>query len=139
MPGASIPLRRASAAWARLDDSDFKPVPSYPPGKRYPKDQTQQHVFDMVGNLRELCADLYVPYNELKLEGNSHRNPLADGRGVVDLAKPNVKIVVRGGSFQITEDQATAFYRWGEPPDKIPSDVGFRVVLECPAIAPKTP
>jgi serine/threonine protein kinase/formylglycine-generating enzyme required for sulfatase activity len=134
------PTPPGERAWARLEDpsaNDFSPVPSYPPGKRYSKDQTQQHVFDMVGNVRELCADPYVSYTELNLAGNSFKNPLVDQRGVVDVNAPNIKIVIRGGSFQIPEDHATAFYRWGEAPRKIPSDVGFRVVIECPAIAKK--
>jgi serine/threonine protein kinase/formylglycine-generating enzyme required for sulfatase activity len=125
------PTPPGERARARLDDPNSDGF-GQAPVKKYEKDQTKQHVFDMVGNLRELCADPYVPYSELKLDGNSPKNPLADQRGVVDLAAPNVKIVVRGGSFLTSEDQATAFHRWREPPGDIPSDVGFRVVIECP-------
>ena len=125
------PTPPGERARARLEDSDavgFSPAPV----KKYEKDQTEQHVFDMVGNLRELCADPYVPYSELKLDGYSPKNPLADERGGVDLAAPNVKIVVRGGSFYTSEDVATAFYRSTVSPSAVPDDVGFRVVIECP-------
>jgi serine/threonine protein kinase/formylglycine-generating enzyme required for sulfatase activity len=100
--------------------------------KEYPSDQTRQHVFDMVGNLRELCADPYIPYGKLRLAGNSRKNPLIDERRPVDQAGPDVRVVVRGGSFMCSEDRATAFFRWREPPGDLPADVGFRVVLECP-------
>ncbi len=119
---------------ARLDNPDanvFGPAAV----KQYPSDKTNQHVYDMVGNLRELCADTYVPYTELKLDGNSRSNPMVDARGPVDLAGPDVKVVVRGGSFLYSQDQAMAFYRWREPPGDLPEDVGFRVVIECPADA----
>ena len=51
------------------------------PVKSYTKDQTIDHVFDMVGNLRELCADAYVPYTELPLARNSPRKTSASRRG----------------------------------------------------------
>ena len=86
----------------------------------------------MVGNLRELCADAYVPYTELTLAGNSRKNPLVDERRLVDLKFADLKIVVRGGSFRTSEDRAMAFYRCTEPPGEIPDDVGFRIVIECP-------
>ena len=117
---------------ARLDNpnaNNFDPAPV----KQYPSDRTKQNVYDMVGNLRELCADAYVPYTDLKLDGNSRKSPILDGRGVVDLAAPETKIVVRGGSFMYPQDQAMAFYRWREPPADIGEDIGFRVVIECPA------
>ncbi len=122
---------------ARLEDinaNEFGPTLV----KTHPDDQTTNHVFDMVGNLRELCADAYVPYSELDLARNLPAMPLDDRHGVVDLAAPNVKIVVRGGSFQTPEDRATTFYRWRESPNDIPSDVGFRVVIECPADSEKS-
>jgi eukaryotic-like serine/threonine-protein kinase len=125
-------------AWARLDDLNgnaFDPAPV----KKYDKDQTEQHVYDMVGNLRELCADPYMPYTDLNLAGNAPGNPLVDRRGPVDAASQDVKIVVRGGSFMRREPEATAFHRWLEPPDAIPLDVGFRVVIECPEDAEGSP
>jgi eukaryotic-like serine/threonine-protein kinase len=123
---------------ARLEDinaNDFGPSLV----KTHPEDQTTNQVYDMVGNVRELCAEPYVPYSELTLDKNKFDAPLIDARGVVNLEAPNVKIVVRGGSFQTPEDRATAFYRWREPPNDIPSDVGFRVVIECPADPEKSP
>ena len=34
-------------------------------GRTYPDDKTAQGVYDMVGNLRELCADVYKSYSSL--------------------------------------------------------------------------
>jgi serine/threonine-protein kinase len=122
---------QGEAARARLNDPNanvFEPAPV----KSYPKDKTLDYVFDMVGNLRELCADAYVPYTALPLAGNSLRSPLVDERRPVDKIDADVKVVVRGGSFRYGEDEATAFYRWRESPLKVPDDVGFRVVIECP-------
>jgi serine/threonine protein kinase/formylglycine-generating enzyme required for sulfatase activity len=125
------PTPAGERAWARLYDPDAD-VTSPAPVKQYPKDQTNRHVFDLVGNMRELCADAYVPYSKLNLAGNLPATPLHDRRDVVDVSSPDIKVVVRGGSFQTPEDRATAYYRWREPPGEIPSDVGFRVVIECP-------
>ncbi len=122
---------QAAGPRGRLDDPNGTEFGPAPVGK-YEQDQTKQHVYDMVGNLRELCADAYIPYTEMRLAENSRRNPLVDERRLVDLALPDVKLVVRGGSFKTSEDRAMAFYRWREPPDEIPDDVGFRIVIECP-------
>jgi eukaryotic-like serine/threonine-protein kinase len=117
------------------DASEFGPAIV----KSYKSDQSDQHVFDFVGNVREMCADTYIPYSERKLEGNSPSNPLPDERRLADLTDPDTRIVVRGGSFMSREDEAKAFYRGCEPPDQMPPDVGFRVVIECPTYAPKPP
>jgi len=101
----------------------------------YPGDRTEQNVFDMVGNVREICADVYAPY--------SARNPAAHAspEQALELDRSRLepgpsdgeaKVIVRGGSFKIQESQAFAFYRWAERVSAIPDDVGFRVVLECP-------
>ena len=39
--------------------------------KTFPQDQTEQHVFDLAGNVSELCLDAYKPYAELIPPGNS--------------------------------------------------------------------
>ena len=67
------------------------------------KDKTKQDVYDMVGNLRELCADAYVPYSDPKFAGHTLENPLVDKREPVDLSSAETKIVVRGGSFMYAE------------------------------------
>src|SRR5262249_53939420 len=38
--------------------------------KSFPDDQTDQHVYDLVGNVREICADVAKPYSSLRLEQN---------------------------------------------------------------------
>ena len=106
--------------------------------KSFPEDQTDQHVYDMVGNVRELCADLAKPYSSLHLEQNAPNHPLVDERPPVDLTGIDpgggkVKVIVRGGSYLMSERQAMAFHRSREVPNEIPADVGFRVVIECPS------
>ena len=125
---------------ARLDDTEstsFGPVA----GKTYPEDRTQQDVYDMVGNVREICADAYQSYSDLGATkgDNAASNPLIDRRTPVDPNADGVKIVVRGGSFHAAEQKAMAFYRCAEDPNDIPDDVGFRVVIECPAQAEEGP
>jgi eukaryotic-like serine/threonine-protein kinase len=123
---------------ARLNNpSNFDPTPARV--KMYPEDVTKQHVYDMVGNLRELCVEAYVAYGDLKLDRYSRKKPLVDARGPVDLAAPDVKIVVRGGSYTCPQERAMAFYRYREPPANLPPDVGFRIVIECPADAEGSP
>ena len=66
--------------WAWLenpDDESFGPVAV----RTYPEtDKTLQGAFDMVGNVRELCADAYIAYAELPLAGNAFNTPLVDER-----------------------------------------------------------
>ena len=50
----------------------------------------------MVGNVRELCADAYIPYTELPLADNSASNPVVDERRPVDIEAKGIKVVVRG-------------------------------------------
>ncbi len=97
-------------------------------------DKTDQGVFDMTGNVREICADLYEPYSVLDPEKHaSTENPVQDQRESDATSEDaKAKVVVRGGSFLTPMSQAYAFYRWRETADAIPDDVGFRVVLECP-------
>jgi len=100
----------------------------------FPSDKTVQGVYDMAGNVRELCLDRYKRYGELDLAKNNEE-PLEDpglqlAYGPIDQA---ATFVPRGGSFISLPREATTFYR-GEsvPPDESPTDVGFRVVVECP-------
>ncbi|HZW33575.1 MAG TPA: bifunctional serine/threonine-protein kinase/formylglycine-generating enzyme family protein [Isosphaeraceae bacterium] len=103
-----------------------------------PDDETLQHVRDLVGNVSELCADVARPYSSLHLGQNSPRHPLIDERPPVDLSavEPGggqVKVIVRGGSYVTSEKTAMAFLRSRQAPDDISSEVGFRVVIECPS------
>jgi eukaryotic-like serine/threonine-protein kinase len=109
------------------------------PVKTFPTDKTEQGVYDMTGNIRELCADAYQPYDELKLAANSADHPLIDRREklVLDSSESaQIKIVVRGGSHMDTPRKAITFMRDRlAADDDVPADVGFRVVIECPSRA----
>ena len=109
------------------------------PVKAFPGDKTEQGVYDMTGNVRELCADAYQPYDELKLAANSADHPLVDRREklVLDSSEAGqIKIVVRGGSYMDSPRKAMTFMRDRlAADDDVPGDVGFRVVIECPSRA----
>jgi serine/threonine-protein kinase len=98
-------------------------------------DQTEQHVFDLTGNVREWCVDAYQPYNKGKIaSGNSINKPVVDPWVFPDAnpSEPGKYRVVRGGSFRTRVDKAMACYRSALKPDQVDVDIGFRVVLECP-------
>ena len=109
------------------------------PVKSFPTDKTEQGVYDMTGNVRELCTDAYLPYDELKLAGNSADHPLVDHREKLVLDSNDagqIKIVVRGGSYMDSPRKALTFMRDQlAADDAVPGDVGFRVVIECPSRA----
>ena len=96
-------------------------------------DETEQHVFDLTGNVREFCLDAYKPYNEIIPPKNTIDEPLVDPICVDPGSGDSSKYyIVRGGSFMTSLRQAMAFLRSGMAPDKTADDVGFRVVIECP-------
>lgn len=101
-------------------------------------DRTEQGVHDMAGNVREICADVYTPYSRFApLKHDRAETALELRRDETAFPEdPDAKVVVRGGSFLWPAARAYAFYRWREPADKIPNDVGFRVVIECPEPPP---
>ncbi len=117
---------------AKLNDDSFFFGPAVV--QRFPDDKTNQGVYDMVGNVRELCADVFQP--EPSPEPNGE--PLVDKRSDVRIAK-GVKIAARGGSFRVDEQRAMACSRSGVTPTDVPDDVGFRVVIECPPKAGEAP
>jgi serine/threonine protein kinase/formylglycine-generating enzyme required for sulfatase activity len=106
--------------------------------KKFGRDKTTQNVFDMTGNVREWCLDAYRPYAEFVPKGNGPDNPLEDKPWKVAPADPN-KIdpnqyfVVRGGSFNTDPDKAMIFLREKVGASEEMDDLGFRVVIECPA------
>ena len=113
------------------------PLEGPTPGKEHPKDKTGQGVYDMTGNVRELCADAYRSYAELDLNGNTSDHPYIDHREEIDLnssGSGQIKVVVRGGSFMDQPRKALTFMRDRVAvDDDVPSYVGFRVVIECPS------
>jgi len=100
----------------------------------FPSDRTDQGIYDMAGNVSELCLDRYKPYAELDLAKNNEKEPLEDpGLQLASGANdPAATVVLRGGSFISLPREATTFYRGVSVSDESPTDVGFRVVVECP-------
>jgi len=109
----------------------------YPvPVKSYQgEDETDQKVLDMTGNVREWCHDVYKPYAEIIAENKNRDQPLHDFRvgGEPETDAPDLKYVVRGGSFMDYPEAAMAFQRDGVPASGVYNYVGFRVVIQCPA------
>jgi formylglycine-generating enzyme required for sulfatase activity len=100
----------------------------------FEKDETEQHVFDLAGNVSELCRDVYEPYSSLDLSANSKAQPLDDPGQRRKSQTPEDKnfYVVRGGSYFSTERKARTFYRAGVKGAEAPEENGFRIVIECP-------
>jgi formylglycine-generating enzyme required for sulfatase activity len=107
------------------------------------EDETDQKVFDMTGNVREWCLDVYKPYPTIISE---HNNPaqarvndvLHDPRegGEPEKAESKQMYVVRGGSFRSEPDEARTFQRNAVAAYEELYDLGFRVVLQCPPEGP---
>ncbi len=101
------------------------------------EDETEQKVFDMTGNVREWCLDVYRPYSAIisrhKKAGTANQ-PLVDPRegGEPDPNGQNMSYVVRGGSFLVSPDDARTFQRNAVTAESELNDLGFRVVIQCP-------
>ncbi len=109
------------------------PVMSTAVVKTFPKDKTDQLVFDMVGNVSEWCLDAYKPYAEIIPRDNSKIHPWDDPSTKIDPADPAQYCVIRGGSVRSSESKSRAFYRGAVREDEPgPEFVGFRIVVECP-------
>jgi eukaryotic-like serine/threonine-protein kinase len=103
------------------------------------EDETNQKVFDMTGNVREWCLDVYNPYpaiiNQYKKSDPARvdqvlRDPREGGEPETD--NPKLEYVVRGGSFLDEPDDARTFQRDGVAADLKANYLGFRVVIQCP-------
>jgi serine/threonine protein kinase/formylglycine-generating enzyme required for sulfatase activity len=103
------------------------------------EDETDQKIFDMTGNVREWCLDVYRPYSEIIAQNNntdparassSIRNPREGGEPDPD--GPEREYVVRGGSFDTDRDVAKTFQRDGVSAKAEMYDLGFRIVVQCP-------
>jgi len=101
----------------------------------YPKDKTEQGLFDMTGNVREWCRDVWAPYQS---STSPLRNPTGPARGgETTEATP---YVTRGGSFAVWKDQTRTTRPRRPLPDDLTArnltedgtaeDLGFRVVIE---------
>ena len=99
-------------------------------------DETEQHVFDMTGNVREWCADAYKAYAELLRNHPKKEEAMKDPGLRAESASidPNQDYVVRGGSFMADNKSAMTFNRDGVKAGEELSDLGFRVVIDCPRV-----
>lgn len=101
--------------------------------KSFPKDKTEQGVYDMVGNVSEWCLDPYRPYAEIIPADNTKDHPIDDPGAKPDPAGTAPLRVARGGSVRSSELKAKAFFRQVFAEDEPgPEFVGFRIVVECP-------
>ncbi|MHC5537980.1 protein kinase domain-containing protein [Singulisphaera rosea] len=96
--------------------------------RSYPKDATANGIMDLTGNVRELCRDVWMPYQTKK-------EPELDPQFLPDATNRDVSVVVRGGSYQSYPESARTTYRvdklqWNDHA----ADIGFRIVLECPEL-----
>lgn len=129
--GAQTP--RSTTEMANLSRAVDSPIPTVAmsgsgfgePGR----DRTEQGVVGMAGNVSEWCRDEYRKYPS----GRRVDPPALPSGRDADL----VEYVVRGGSFDTSIDLADVRAR-AEPCQGTRSrrDVGFRVVLDCPAAGP---
>jgi formylglycine-generating enzyme required for sulfatase activity len=117
-----------------LSPAAAEPRPFPLPVKTFPEDQTDQKVFDMTGNVREWCLDVYQPYAVILAARNRPDQPWSDPRvgDEPDPAEPKVKYVVRGGACLNTANEAMVFQRYAESAGEQLSYLGFRVVIPCP-------
>ncbi|WP_435019366.1 bifunctional serine/threonine-protein kinase/formylglycine-generating enzyme family protein [Tundrisphaera sp. TA3] len=100
------------------------------PSGEYPRDETEQHIFDMAGNVQEWCRDAWSPYQK---PSNVLRDPfVAEGSpGKVE------RYAVRGGSWYSTVDEVYITEREKSFAEtELLEYIGFRVVIECPEFPP---
>ncbi len=110
--------------------SRIGPGDSVPVG-RFDLDKTAQGLFDMTGNVAEWCRDMYKPYQP------SDRPLLDPEWPPADFPTSDMTpMTVRGGSFYSELEQATTIYRGSREGQDVTSEIGFRIVIECPEIPP---
>ena len=100
-------------------------TPTTTPVKKYPKDVTEQGLYDMIGNVQEMCRDAWEPYKKVKLP---MPDPCARPH---DPEKPEYSI--RGAHFASTSDDCATTRRDDHRPENELAEIcGFRLVIECP-------
>jgi serine/threonine protein kinase len=107
------------------------------PVKTFPgDDETEQHVFDMTGNVKEWCADPYRSYEDLLRNQPKTEEAMKDPglKAAVVAIDQGQDYVVRGGSFLVDSRSAMTFNRDGVKASEELSDLGFRVVIDCPRV-----
>jgi eukaryotic-like serine/threonine-protein kinase len=118
--GEMPPPSQMMANIERLDDKTTAPV------KSYPNDRTLQGVFDMLGNVQEICRDSFVKYKSSMLpEIDPCEVPLDPIKAVY---------VIRGANFNSISDDCALTRRSQKVSEtELAENVGFRLVVECPA------
>ena len=94
----------ANSGEVNIDNIDGRTTTTAPT-RSYPKDQTEQHVFDLMGNVREWCRD--------------------------PAGQPDT-FVVRGGSYLSMADLYSNFAREFLNAKETLPDLGFRIVVDMP-------
>jgi formylglycine-generating enzyme required for sulfatase activity len=118
-------------ALANIDSAGANALDTAPVGT-YPSDVTRQGIFDLTGNVREICRDVRRPYlltAELQV----------DPQFPPDSTDGDVTLVVRGGSFYSPTDFGKTTDRSeGLQRNDSAAYIGFRIVVECPEYPAKT-
>ena len=124
---------------AHVDDplgGDLNPLPVETIKRTY-GDRTDQFVYDLAGNVREWCRDVWQRYQE--------GVPWLDYVEPIPAGEKHPRYVIRGGSFDTPPYTARVSWRASingvsyqiADDDPLPLDVGFRVVLEVVECRPK--
>jgi formylglycine-generating enzyme required for sulfatase activity len=114
----------ADRPWCLFPVKEVKPLTSHPVGR---KKENEFGLFDMHGNVAEMCADYWGP----TYYDRSAREALTiDPKGPD--ATPKAQRVIRGGSFMESLQASRSAYRNGIDPTLGYVSVGFRVVCEAP-------
>jgi serine/threonine protein kinase/formylglycine-generating enzyme required for sulfatase activity len=102
------------------------PVKSYPkPGSDQGMDKTQQGVFDLTGNVQEMCRDGWVSsYTRTRGAVLDPCNPPAD--------PGNAEYVIRGAAYNSLETDCATTRRFKVAAGEVRENLGFRLVVECP-------
>jgi len=108
-------------SWCCIRDS-HQTTPSIVPIHRFPSDVSPYGVRGMGGNVRDWCLDAWC-------KGGPRT---VDGRAVASEGVGAPLINVRGGSWYSSADQARAARPLRLAPSARSSDVGFRLVRDCP-------
>src|SRR5205823_2513696 len=94
------------------------------PSRRFPRDRTKQGIFDLEGNLKEWCRDVWEPY-DAKAQADTQIDPQGPRAG-----NGPVTYVIRGNSYDGDIDRCGTTRRDDpEPADQRAKPLGFRLVI----------